>query len=104
MPQLIINTTFAVSSESLDDFLTWVNDMCVPAAKAASGCVDAYIARIIPQAEDESPAYAFHAGFGSPESAHEWLQGPFRMLLGAFYSEHPREHLTYFITMMEVIG
>ena len=102
--QLIINTTFVVEPSALADFIQWATDMCVPAARAAVGCSDALLLRIIPSNDDEQPSYALQVRTISPEAAHEWLQGPFRMLLGAFYSEHKREHLLYFITMMEVMA
>lgn len=104
MTRLLINTTYAVAPEVTADFLTWANDMCLPAAGAARGCSEPRLLRIIPTADDETPAYAVQVTAESPEAAHEWLNGPFRMLLNAFYAEHQREHLLYFITMMEVIG
>ena len=101
--QLLINTTFVVEPSALPDFLQWAKDMCVPAANAAEGCSDALLLRIVPSGDDEQPTYAVQVRCNSPETAHDWMHGPFRMLLGAFYSEHPREHLLYFITMMEIV-
>ena len=102
--QLLINTTFVVDPSVVDDFLAWAGDMCVPAANATQGCSDALLLRIIPSDDaDEHPTYAVQVRCSSPEAAHQWMHGPFRMLLGAFYSDHQREHLLYFITMMEVL-
>ncbi len=103
MAKLLINTTFAVAHEATDDFMTWATDMCAPAAAAARGCSDVLLTRIIPSEADETPAYALQVRTDSPEAAHEWLHGPFRMLLASFYSEHKQEDLLYFITMMEII-
>lgn len=100
---LLINTTFAVAPEVLDDFRHWAREVFIKAVEAHPRCSDPLLLRVTAHDPSDTPTFAIQFRTVSASDGIDWLENVYPGLLAMFFDGRRPEQMPYFTTVMEIL-
>lgn len=104
---ILFNTSFHLHPSLADDFLEWVNNTYMPAAKASNLFEESMVARILAagvQAENDGVSYCVQFVTRNLTKAMEWHDSEAYQLKEAFSRRCGKCNIVFFTTYMEILS